>query len=70
MLVSKVAGNEAHLPLLGSFVEPLVTIMHKTQAATQKNAAIACAKLAKCPSYLQQIRDLHGIEIMFHYVKP
>jgi len=70
MVISKVASNETHLGLLGSFVQPLVTIMHKTKGATQKNAAIACAKLARNSSYLQQIRDLHGIEIMFHYVKP
>lgn len=70
MIISKVAQDEANLDLLGDFVEPLVTIMHKTSGATQKNAAIACAKLARNPTYLQQIRDLHGIEIMFHYVRP
>merc|ERR1711865_119451 len=70
MIISKGAAAEANLSLLGGFVEPLVTIMHKTTGATQKNAAIACAKLARDPAYLQQIRDLHGIEIMFHYVRP
>eukprot|EP00656_Telonema_subtile_P038688 TRINITY_DN4390_c0_g2_i2.p1 TRINITY_DN4390_c0_g2~~TRINITY_DN4390_c0_g2_i2.p1 ORF type:complete len:807 (+),score=282.11 TRINITY_DN4390_c0_g2_i2:28-2421(+) len=70
MLISRVAGNAENLDLFASYVAPLVTIMHKTSGATQKNAAIACAKLARKPEYLQQIRDLHGIEIMFHYVKP
>merc|ERR1712196_548780 len=62
MLVSRVANDQANLSLFSRFVEPLVTIMHKTSGATQKNAAIACAKLARKPEYLQQIRDLHGIE--------
>eukprot|EP00658_Telonema_sp_P-2_P059613 TRINITY_DN4870_c0_g2_i8.p1 TRINITY_DN4870_c0_g2~~TRINITY_DN4870_c0_g2_i8.p1 ORF type:complete len:619 (-),score=179.27 TRINITY_DN4870_c0_g2_i8:613-2469(-) len=70
MLVSRVATAQDNLELFKDYVQPLVTIMHKTDGATQKNAAIACAKLARHPAYLQQIRDLHGIEIMFHYVKP
>merc|ERR1712194_969248 len=70
MLVSRAAGDPENLDLFKDYVEPLVTVMHKTSGGTQKNAAIACAKLARKEEYLTQIRDLHGIEIMFHYVKP
>lgn len=35
-----------------------------------KNAAIALAKLAQDAAMLDQLRELHGLEIIYQYVKP
>ncbi|GLC44336.1 hypothetical protein PLESTB_000480900 [Pleodorina starrii] len=38
--------------------------------AASKNAAIALARLAHDPAMLEKLRELHGIEIIYQYVKP
>ena len=45
-------------------------VAHKCFGMVQKNAAIALARLAQDPACLQRLRELHGIEIMYRYVKP
>ena len=74
MIISQCAAEESNLKKLAKTVEPLVKIMHTAANANRKsvakNAAIALAKLAKEPKNLEKIRDLHGIEIMFAYIKP
>lgn len=73
MIISQCAAVESNLKSLAKTVEPLVKVMHsaanENQKSVAKNAAIALAKLAKYPSNLEKIRDLHGIEIMFAYIK-
>lgn len=73
MIVSQCAVEESHLKSLKGTVEPLVKVMHAAandnRKSVAKNAAIALAKLAKDPANLEKIRDLHGIEIMFAYIK-
>ena len=47
----------------------IADIAHKRRGTAQRNAGIALAKMAQDPWCLRVIRDLHGIEIMYHYVK-
>jgi hypothetical protein len=73
MIVSQCAAVEGTLQVLAGTVEPLVKVMHtaanENKKSVAKNAAIALAKLAKDPANLEKIRELHGIEIMFAYIK-
>jgi len=74
MVISQCAGRPEYLKKLSPCVKPLVTLMHAAandnRKTVAKNAAIALAKLAKEPGNLEAIRELHGIEIMFAYIKP
>ncbi len=45
-------------------------VAYKCKGPTQKNAAIAVARLAHDEACMQRIRELHGLEIIYQYVKP
>ncbi|KAL0031355.1 hypothetical protein WJX79_006151 [Trebouxia sp. C0005] len=51
-------------------VAPLLDVAYKCKGPTQKNAAIAVARLAHDQACMQRIRELHGLEIIYQYVKP
>ena len=45
-------------------------VAYKCKGPTRKNAAIAVARLAHDEACMQRIRELHGLEIIYQYVKP
>lgn len=45
-------------------------VAFKCKGITQKNAAIAVARLAQDKACMQRVRDLHGLDIIYQYVKP
>jgi len=52
-------------------VPTLINLAHKHALQTaRQNAGIALAALAKDEDNLAQLKELHGIEIIHHYVKP
>lgn len=52
-------------------VAPLVKVAYDGKGDTaSKNAAIALARMAHDPAMLERLRELHGIEIIYQYVKP
>jgi hypothetical protein len=54
-----------------SAVAKLIRIAHQGKGNTaSKNAAIALARMAHDPAMLESIREQHGIEIIYQYVKP
>ncbi len=69
LLISSAARHEAAWPSLSSAVVPLITIMKAGNAKNGRNAAIACARLAKAPGALQQIRANQGMELMYRMVQ-
>ena len=46
-------------------VPHLVEIMAKSEQSSKKNAAIACARLARDPQNLDTLRKMRGIEMMY-----
>lgn len=73
LCISNVAAHRDHLPKLKSkdAVAPLVKVAYDGKGNTaSKNAAIALAKMAQDPGMLERLRELHGIEIIYQYVKP
>ena len=48
----------------------LTDVAHKQSGAIQKNAAIAVARMAHDPVCMQRIKELHGLEIIYQYVRP
>ena len=44
-------------------------VAYKCQGRTQKNAAIAVARLAHDEACMQRVRELHGLDIIYQYVK-
>ena len=68
-----VAG-EATLDALAKLEPPvmlaLLAACRSRTGAAQKNAAIACAKLAKHPDALRVLRENNGVELIYSYVKP
>lgn len=68
-----IASQPDWLPMLHGLdaVAPLLRVAHAGRGnVASKNAAIALAKLAKHPPMLQRLRDLHGLEIIYTYVRP
>jgi hypothetical protein len=52
-------------------VPDLVKVTHEGRGnQASKNAAICLARLSKHPDMLATLRELHGLEIMYSYVKP
>ncbi|GLI69147.1 hypothetical protein VaNZ11_013704 [Volvox africanus] len=52
-------------------VPALVAVAYEGRGNTaSKNAAIALARMAHEPDMLEKLRELHGIEIIYQYVKP
>lgn len=45
-------------------------VAYRCKGTTQKNAAIAVARLAHDEACMQRVRDLHGLDIIYQYVKP
>lgn len=45
-------------------------VAFRCNGVTQKNAAIAVARLAQDKACMQRVRDLHGLDIIYQYVKP
>ena len=52
-----------------ALVQPLTRVAHKRQGAAQRNAAIALARMAKTPQYVDKLREHHAFEIIAKYVK-
>ena len=50
-------------------IEPLTHIAHKRTGSAQRNAAIALARMAKTPQYIDKLREHHAFEIIAKYVK-
>ena len=71
LCISEIANVDESLATLRKLdaVNSLIDIAHKRTPVAQKNAAIACARLAKDPQCLERLRELHGIEIIYRYVK-
>ncbi|GFR41120.1 hypothetical protein Agub_g1764 [Astrephomene gubernaculifera] len=73
LCVAGIARCKEHLPVLRAAepVPPLVKVAYDGRGNTaSKNAAIALARLAHDPAMLEKLRELHGIEIIYQYVKP
>ncbi|GAX78335.1 hypothetical protein CEUSTIGMA_g5777.t1 [Chlamydomonas eustigma] len=52
-------------------VKPLVQVAHEGKGSTaSKNAAIALARMSRHPKLLERLRELHGVEIIYQYVRP
>ncbi|MEW5303261.1 MAG: hypothetical protein WDW36_005969 [Sanguina aurantia] len=73
LCLGHVAKHAVHLPLLRGLdaVAPLVRVAYEGKGNTaSKNAAIALARLAHDTVMMERLRDLHGLEIIYKYVKP
>ena len=52
-------------------VPALINLAHRHELEqARQNAGIALARLSKDEKNLEQLKELHGIEIIHHYVKP
>ena len=51
-------------------IKPLLAVCHKRTGAAQKNAAIACARLASHPDMLETLKANNGLELIYRYVQP
>jgi len=71
LCVADSARDDAILDTLAKLdaVPPLIEIAHKRKGACNKNAGIALARMARNQQCLARLKELHGIEIMHHYVK-
>lgn len=45
-------------------------VAYKCKGPTQKNAAIAVARLAHDDDCMQRVKQLHGLDIIYQYVRP
>ncbi|KAL0026310.1 hypothetical protein WJX77_010157 [Trebouxia sp. C0004] len=72
LCIGDLAREPQLLPVLQQedAVAPLLDVAYKCKGPTQKNAAIAVARLAHDEACMQRIRELHGLEIIYQYVKP
>ncbi len=73
LCLAGVARRKEYLGLLREAdpVPLLLGVAYEGRGSTaSKNAAIALARLAHDPKMLEQLRELHGIEIIYQYVKP
>ena len=51
-------------------IKPLLAVCHKRTGTAQKNAAIACARLASHPKMLETLKANNGLELIYRYVQP
>jgi len=51
-------------------VPSLIEVAHKRKGPCCKNAGIALARMSRDPKCMERLRELHGIEIIYNYVKP
>ncbi|EFJ51905.1 hypothetical protein VOLCADRAFT_86877 [Volvox carteri f. nagariensis] len=73
LCLAGLARRKEYLALLRDAdpVPVLVGVAYEGRGNTaSKNAAIALARLAHEPTMLERLRELHGIEIIYQYVKP
>lgn len=72
LAVADLAKETASLPALEKLrpVAPLLRACHSRTGAAQKNAAIACARLAHHPSMLETLKENNGLELIYRYVRP
>ena len=73
LCLGAVARLPGQLPALraADAVAPLVRLAYEGAGNTaSKNAAIALARMAHDQAMLERVRELHGIEIIYQYVKP
>jgi hypothetical protein len=47
-----------------------VAYAHGRGSAVARNAAIALARMARDGGMMERLRELHGIEIIYQYVRP
>ena len=74
LCISELARSEAVMRDLDQrgaidLVEPLTRVAHKRTGTAQRNAAIALARMAKTPQYVDKLREHHAFEIIAKYVK-
>ena len=72
LAVADLAKETALLPALEKLkpVAPLLRACHSRTGAAQKNAAIACARLAHHPEMLETLKENNGLELIYRYVRP
>ncbi|KAG1662073.1 hypothetical protein FOA52_005320 [Chlamydomonas sp. UWO 241] len=73
LAVGHFARSAEVLPLLAELdaVAPLVAVAYEGRGnVASKNAAIALARMAKAQKMLERLRELHGLEIIYQYVRP
>ncbi|KAG2500046.1 hypothetical protein HYH03_002326 [Edaphochlamys debaryana] len=73
LCLAGLARRKEYLPALrqADAVPPLVAVAYEGKGnAASKNAAIALARMAADSAMLEKLRELHGIEIIYQYVKP
>lgn len=73
LCLAGVARYAEHLAALreADAVAALVRVAYDGKGnAASKNAAIALARMAHDPRMLERLRELHGVEIIYQYVKP
>ena len=51
-------------------VPSLLAACRARAGAAQKNAAIACARLARRAAHMAALKEHHGLELIYAYVKP
>lgn len=66
--VERCARIDALVPLMGAAIEPLVAMMASARNADviKKNAALAVARLARHEQHRPRIRELRGMEMLYH----
>ena len=53
-----------------ALVPSLLAACRHRKGAAQKNAAIACARLARHAPFMAALKEHHGLELIYSYVKP
>jgi hypothetical protein len=53
-----------------ALVPCLLAACRERKGAAQKNAAIACARLARHAPFMASLKEHHGLELIYSYVKP
>ena len=53
-----------------ALVPCLLAACRQRAGAAQKNAAIACARLARHAPFMASLKEHHGLELIYSYVKP
>ena len=72
LAIGDLARERDLLPRLAALepVAPLLAVCHKRTGAAQKNAAIACARLATHSGMLETLKANNGLELIYRYVQP
>ena len=70
LAIGDLARERDLLPRLAALepVAPLLQVCHKRTGAAQKNAAIACARLATHSGMLETLKANNGLELIYRYV--